>query len=520
VPGSAPAAPPGPLDHNLHQVRALLQEAETSRVAIILVGDSRSSGFDNRVQGAIYRHWDLPWAALHAPASGGAIGMNDGLGQFLIDLGASGIEGTNVEPGAVLLGAGLINRYPVGLAEQWTGPAPSGTPHFGVHTVVQSTAGGIMWSNAAGAGGGTFKRGNPALGRAIASIEYFAVADGGPRASLSTLLEAGYGGTFFPIVHAAVLPPPVGSAGWSIVPQVVMGNGSSGDQVYWRLRHTALPDADTGHVWIGTRLNFEGQTGCLLGIVAQGGWSTSDHLPQSVYNPGDNWDWKYSDARYQEWYQTCIRADKALLRVEIGANQNSIGGNFQEWNGFTTGNFRHHVSLLVDRALGNLAASGADRVVVQLVAIWQSFGDSPERVDAINTDLRSLAVERGWAFYDQQGHLIAGGHTDPGGSLRSMYRFDSAHQNFNGMNLLGELEWAAIQSAAAPCYANCDAGTVPPVLNVEDFSCFINRFAEGSLLPHAQQVEHYANCDGSTAAPVLNVEDFTCFINRFAAGCP
>ncbi len=29
----------------------------------------------------------------------------------------------------------------------------------------------------------------------------------------------------------------------------------------------------------------------------------------------------------------------------------------------------------------------------------------------------------------------------------------------------------------------------------------------------------YANCDGSTTPPVLNVLDFTCFLNRFAAGC-
>ena len=29
----------------------------------------------------------------------------------------------------------------------------------------------------------------------------------------------------------------------------------------------------------------------------------------------------------------------------------------------------------------------------------------------------------------------------------------------------------------------------------------------------------YANCDASTTAPVLNVLDFTCFLNRFAAGC-
>ncbi len=61
------------------------------------------------------------------------------------------------------------------------------------------------------------------------------------------------------------------------------------------------------------------------------------------------------------------------------------------------------------------------------------------------------------------------------------------------------------------CYANCDASTVPPVLNVNDFTCFLNKFAAG---------DPYANCDGSATPPTLNILDFTCFLNRFAAGCP
>jgi hypothetical protein len=61
------------------------------------------------------------------------------------------------------------------------------------------------------------------------------------------------------------------------------------------------------------------------------------------------------------------------------------------------------------------------------------------------------------------------------------------------------------------CYANCDNSTAPPVLNVNDFSCFLNRFAAG---------DSTANCDQSTTAPVLNVNDFSCFLNRYAAGCP
>ncbi|MBL9031551.1 MAG: PEP-CTERM sorting domain-containing protein [Phycisphaerae bacterium] len=80
-----------------------------------------------------------------------------------------------------------------------------------------------------------------------------------------------------------------------------------------------------------------------------------------------------------------------------------------------------------------------------------------------------------------------------------------------GRNPAGEEEgWIARLNAPSPCYANCDASTTNPVLNVNDFVCFQNRFAAG---------DPYANCDNSTSPPVLNVADFICFLNRYAAGC-
>jgi hypothetical protein len=61
------------------------------------------------------------------------------------------------------------------------------------------------------------------------------------------------------------------------------------------------------------------------------------------------------------------------------------------------------------------------------------------------------------------------------------------------------------------CYANCDCSTVSPILNVNDFQCFLNKYAAG---------DPYANCDDSTVPPILNVNDFQCFLNKYAAGCP
>jgi len=60
------------------------------------------------------------------------------------------------------------------------------------------------------------------------------------------------------------------------------------------------------------------------------------------------------------------------------------------------------------------------------------------------------------------------------------------------------------------CYANCDASTISPFLNVNDFLCFMNLFAAG---------DSRANCDSQTHFPSLNVNDFVCFINAYGAGC-
>jgi trimeric autotransporter adhesin len=92
--------------------------------------------------------------------------------------------------------------------------------------------------------------------------------------------------------------------------------------------------------------------------------------------------------------------------------------------------------------------------------------------------------------------------------------------NFVEVNGMPAMGLAARTSCSAACYANCDASTTEPILNVDDFTCFINEFAAAQSLPPAQQISSYANCDGSTVQPVLNVDDFTCFIIAFAQGCP
>ena len=104
-----------------------------------------------------------------------------------------------------------------------------------------------------------------------------------------------------------------------------------------------------------------------------------------------------------------------------------------------------------------------------------------------------------------------GGGTSSGGGLTltgTVGQADAGAMSGGGLTIAGGF-WAGT-AAAATCYPNCDNSTIPPILNVADFSCFLNRYAAGDT---------YANCDHSTVPPVLNVADFTCFLNSFAVGC-
>jgi hypothetical protein len=101
----------------------------------------------------------------------------------------------------------------------------------------------------------------------------------------------------------------------------------------------------------------------------------------------------------------------------------------------------------------------------------------------------------------------------PGANARSLFEGAWADSLDGYVQYRVEFPFQVLGSGGGPgpCYANCDASTAAPVLNILDFNCFLNAFSAGGS---------YANCDGSTATPALNVLDFNCFLNRFSAGCP
>jgi hypothetical protein len=98
------------------------------------------------------------------------------------------------------------------------------------------------------------------------------------------------------------------------------------------------------------------------------------------------------------------------------------------------------------------------------------------------------------------------------------YQHGMAYDSVRGETVLfgGYIGFAGAGSSetwelsSVPCYANCDGSNCQPILNANDFTCFLNKFAAN---------DPYANCDGSTVPPMLNANDFACFLNKFAAGC-
>jgi hypothetical protein len=144
----------------------------------------------------------------------------------------------------------------------------------------------------------------------------------------------------------------------------------------------------------------------------------------------------------------------------------------------------------------DLAATPSAAAIVGNALIPYTWGSTPEMVADAQLWLTSPAQNFGW--------IIIGDES----TSASAKRFDSRET-------LGEPNRPSLTVTftppAAPCYANCDGSTVAPILNVNDFTCFLNKYAIG---------DSYANCDGSSIPPILNVNDFTCFVNRYAQGCP
>lgn len=121
----------------------------------------------------------------------------------------------------------------------------------------------------------------------------------------------------------------------------------------------------------------------------------------------------------------------------------------------------------------------------------------------------AAAPNDGYGFFATAGHGTILG-------LQAMYRTGTGPWTAvsvafgNPSDFSFRIDGQQAQPPPPNCYPNCDNSTTLPVLNVSDFLCFQQHFANG---------DSYANCDHSTLPPVLNLLDYICFQQKFSAGC-
>jgi hypothetical protein len=138
-------------------------------------------------------------------------------------------------------------------------------------------------------------------------------------------------------------------------------------------------------------------------------------------------------------------------------------------------------------------------------------------------DLRSLQPAKGLkvsvvpldvsSYRAWTGITNSNGEFDPGWLPLGKYR---ALVSYPGGVLARDFELTAAEFVRlnllvrATCYANCDGSVGKSELNVNDFICFMAKFAAG---------DPSANCDGSETVPILTVNDLLCFQAAFSEGC-
>jgi hypothetical protein len=332
-----------------------------------------------------------------------------------------------------------------------------------------------------------------------------------------------------------------GGVGSSITGDTWEWNGTG-----WMLRSSIGPPARYAHA-----MSFDEQRGI---AVLFGGQTSTTVL-------GDTWEWDGSVWSQQpatgpspRVYASLVYDPARRTTVLFGGSSTSAGGTFSndtwEWNGVnwsqrigTPPSARRGASTTFDSLRGVVLLLGGQANSGYVAGTWEldagcvepptpglltSQGACPGGIGAAALEAHGVGpIEYRWQIRsapelwsylsDQPVPLACGGFAtatppdvpEPQISVTSCpgvssYQLRCIVSNACGSTISSEITYTV-------CYPNCDCSIAVPILNVLDFSCFLQRFANGDL---------YANCDASTAPPVLNVQDFSCFLQKFATGCP
>ena len=114
--------------------------------------------------------------------------------------------------------------------------------------------------------------------------------------------------------------------------------------------------------------------------------------------------------------------------------------------------------------------------------------------------------------YDSTGfHVVPGGDVWSGAVGHGVIRDERGESLLMGGGYTGAnigTKGLLVGCRLPTCQPNCDLSEGPTRLNVNDFVCFINKYAA---------LDPYANCNVDS---VIDINDFACFMGKFAQGCP
>jgi hypothetical protein len=184
-----------------------------------------------------------------------------------------------------------------------------------------------------------------------------------------------------------------------------------------------------------------------------------------------------------------------------------ILGDFNGDGNFTIADIRYWADgLAIDPATGKLdrkkGFEAVDNAWFSLTGNNNFFGTTVTgpsgvvayTVGASRFDVSGAAgIARGWApvgannavdatdrAYIAAQIAAAGGGTADWSNISQAVAFDLS-ADVTGDLLVNQADLDAFDAlfGSAPCYANCDLSTTPPVLNAGDFACFLSRFRGG-----------------------------------------
>ena len=525
MPANAPAA-----HKQLTHIRRLLERSRTSQVGRITLGDSRNAYTRYRESSSWTRLADVPVASVFIAAENSASANmhRDGYGLFQVASGIANITSDAAAPGASLAsannGTGIANTLPMSLY-QFMGNGAN-TASFSRAWVIYTTyaatgTNGMNSTNDASSVGGNARRGLPyASGTPILSVEVFRLTDTRATTAWSQFyIEAGQSVNNSDEANigasSAFAVPPAASSGLLItsevwnMPAFTLGAGNG---VAVRYRFAANPNTGQGGVVAGARVRFR-TNGVTDYKIAQGGWSTSDHLPASIVGI-TNPDAKYTDDGIRLFLRSIATEPNIIVRIELGQNINSTSTILDEWDGNTNRRYKENIRDIILRWMRIFQEPefASRSVGFELLPPWYTATDRP-RMAAQRDLLSQLSDEMHTpevpvALYDQVAELealytiTAGAQgLDNSVGLMPANAGDPVHQNFDRVITLGTAEWDAIATTAdvigeQPNLSPADSPAV--VFNVTPSDVANLSFVTTSLTPSATGSIAVVMRDGQT----------------------